>query len=1240
MFPVSELINQHPQLARKLSRFSFPKAAQLVAALGLLPELLENSIRIEVLTHLVATCCNGKVQPKPADLFEWVGKFMSDSPVAPKEDPAEDLFVACVNSDYGSYRIFQGNFADGAFLVERLIAFYAEKPDFPSFQETIDGILALLKISDALAERAGIPRYCAGKGSAAQRIYLPKWKVLEPKVRSVVFTDEELNSFGIEKGLLTDFLFKEEHREQLAQEKLWNSSLERRPLLEVENGILVLEPSTLSRTAVRFMTERMKIMGGWGEMFYQQDNATIFVNEVRAHMNVEWMDDFERPTIEEGTPFMFPAFGVFDHGKPVIMLTYTPPLADAIEDFGGFDKLDQEAQMKLDRFVQSCAAAFEELPGFSGGMVLICLAGYGRGMFVGLRQWSPKWLVYLATLRDWLALTSHGECTAMQLWKLGQHEARVEDLGIKLQNPAGLPNLVAFWKDSHFRLVPREMDIRDQHNLAMIGCDFAQSVRVAGTQHRDEHCVRSPDGAAWIRLVRHNARAVFPEDIDAPIYAAVTEAKNRRLIGCTKRGSGIWWLVAPKAPESADLRDLLYQLWDCVLNWMDHLVLLVEREWPAIRESGVEIRLDLPDLARWEHGKKGSLPLAAAELSIETNQQEQAATITIPEGFLQYFNVPKNVAERKLVSAMIEGASRLAGNPATPERAAALATEVMRNDDARYFHVVETHQLEQMLGAERRPRPLFVADEDLTLAQLGLADLAGRPNKDGFISGQEECQKFLQDTVTKIWERLETGLRPFDRASVVSGCFRALDEIARDEAHWTLTTRSLFALHDDEDETKGVLRQRRSKWAAANLGNRLLIETAQYACSDATGIPFTMADHATLLADVTLLIEFAHHRDAMAFGFLKPSVKIYPNGEIEVDESFYSEILSKYLSHRSDDASERAAESYDQHFDPPQAASEEESEIANRKMAKFDEVFVPEFGFSFEKMLDVMDVWREFAIRAQASGGQLTEPEMLGLLCEGCGFSSSEANAFLERLTLPIRSQWDADLPPRCKKEDVYPWRFRRNLSLLVRPLVEVARSPRTWIISAPFFERSVAYLGGNVENADFPERFFASDKMRKYIGQRVNRRGHIFAEKVHTVFIQQGYAARLEIEMTELGAAKHAGLGDIDVLAWNVATGKVFPVECKRLLTALTVREVIQRLEDFRGDRKAKDSLGRHLRRVDWLTENLQSLVKLTGIPPERIRLMPCLATSDIVPMQFFQEMDFPLNQVVPFDRLVSFIA
>lgn len=1235
--PISDLITHHSKLALKLKKFAYPQAAQLIAALGLLPELLENTIRIEVLTHLAAASCQGSRIAGPHDLAEWIGKLMTESPIARQEDPAEDVFIGCVNSKFGSFRVFQGNFLDASFLVERLFAFYSEKVNFPTFQETVDRVLALLQLSDALAARAELPRYAAGAGRASRRIQIPRWRELEPKVKSVFFNDADLDALGISKCLLKEYFLSQAHRTELHGEQLWNTTLERRPLYEHDDGIIVLEPSTLCRTAVRYMIERMGIMGGWGETFYQQENAMTFVNDVGNHLGINFAN-FKGPPMEEGTPPMIPAFGSFDLGKPVILLTYTPSLASAVEDFSGYDQFSDEEQLKFQQYIQKCATELEKIPGFSGGMILLCLAGYGRGCNINIESWIPRWRVYGATLCDWLLLSADSEITAMRLWKLGDHEKSCTQLGVELLNPAGLPNLVAYWRHWGFRLVQRQTDTQTKHNMIVIGCDFARSIRVSGRLKRDEHCLPFPRTREWMRIVRHNSTAFFPEDQNAPIYAAFDKARMR-LIGCTIHEGTVWWIVAPSRPDRPELRSLLFQLWDCFLNWANHLVPVVHNRWTKLCGQSVEVCLDLPELAQWNYGRLGSDLLPTAQLLTTVDLEKNLVTITVPEGFLQNFNVPQNLAEQSIVTAMCVGAAQLAGLSPDSKEIQGLTANIVRNEDARYFHIVKTHALEQLLGSEERPRPLFISEEDTTLCQLGLANLAGRPSKGNVFRGIEPCRQFLQDTVTKVWERIETRLQVLDRTSVIFGCFRAIDEVARDEAHWNLTTRSLFALHADANDTKGVLRRRRSQRAAANLGNRLLIETAQYACTDDGKLLFNAAEHGILLAEITLLNQLAHHRDAIAFGFLKPEVTVHPNGEIDVDERFYNELFNKYLGQRSDRESNAAKESYKDYFHLHDALSKERSDELDVKIAKFDEVFLPEFGFPSSKLLALCEVLRDFALESKSSAGILTESEILPLLCQGCDFEEDEALAFLDRFTLPIREGWDKNLPLNCKKEDVYPWRFRRSLSLLMRPIVQISKAPRSWVISATFLEKSTQFICGSIERGRLPERCFRSEQMRKHIGRQVDRRGHAFAKEVYQVFIDNGFSSQLEVEMSKLGAQKKDGLGDIDVLAWNPNDGQVFAVECKRLQPVLTAREIIQRLEDFRGDKKTKDSLGRHLRRIDWLNQNLEYLSHFVKMPQEKIKITPLLVTSDLVPMQFFDGMNFPLRQVVAVDNLANIL-
>jgi hypothetical protein len=382
MIPIIQLVKEHIGLVRKLRKFSAVDTAQYVAALSLCPELHANTIRIEVLQHLVAIACVGKAQPNRDDLADWVGKQMAESFTARMEDPVEDVFVGCVNSEFGSFRIFAGVFSDGDFWIERLLAFLEEKQNFPPFEMVLQSVLPLLKISDALAQRTGLTRYSASGDFASRNGQIPQWRKILSCAKAVHFSVVDLAALGIEMKMLQEFMLSDERRAQLQGEEFWNSSFERHPLIMVEDGVIVTAPSQIQSAVLRYLIEHItKGLGGWADMFFQSETASLFVNEVRRRLEIEPMN-FEPPPWPDGVEPMLPFFGQFDFGKPVIMLTHCTPLSKSAAMFNGFESFSDGG--KLRDYLRSCASEFEKIPGFSGGLILICMASVGYNITVGL----------------------------------------------------------------------------------------------------------------------------------------------------------------------------------------------------------------------------------------------------------------------------------------------------------------------------------------------------------------------------------------------------------------------------------------------------------------------------------------------------------------------------------------------------------------------------------------------------------------------------------------------------------------------------------------------------------------------------------------------------------------------------------------------------------------------------------------------------------------------------------------
>jgi len=149
---------------------------------------------------------------------------------------------------------------------------------------------------------------------------------------------------------------------------------------------------------------------------------------------------------------------------------------------------------------------------------------------------------------------------------------------------------------------------------------------------------------------------------------------------------------------------------------------------------------------------------------------------------------------------------------------------------------------------------------------------------------------------------------------------------------------------------------------------------------------------------------------------------------------------------------------------------------------------------------------------------------------------------------------------------------------------------------------------------------------MKQYIGAVNSERGHAFARSLADQLRKNGWEARNEVQMTELGGS--AELGDVDVLAWK-PSGEIQLIECKRLQLARTVAEVAEICRRFRGE--AKDELDKHVRRVNWIRANPAGLQRIVGFVPDPARIDDRLVTNTHVPMMYLTSLPIEADKIGP---------
>jgi len=227
------------------------------------------------------------------------------------------------------------------------------------------------------------------------------------------------------------------------------------------------------------------------------------------------------------------------------------------------------------------------------------------------------------------------------------------------------------------------------------------------------------------------------------------------------------------------------------------------------------------------------------------------------------------------------------------------------------------------------------------------------------------------------------------------------------------------------------------------------------------------------------------------------------------------------------------------------------------------------------------------------------------------GFSQSEVEGVWRSFVLGPRDRWDAVQKP-FRDKDWFPWRYRRRLSLMARPFVDLGDGR---VAYAPgFCEDSFRHIVMECFHGAFETGYFDTKRMKEFVGAINARRGLDFNKSVGALFSANGWNVRMEVEISALGAPPNEASGDVDVLAWK---GNVVCVcECKELLFARNISEVADQLVRFRG--LAGDDLDKHLRRVGFIRSHNNNILRLTNLTNPRV--VALLITSKIVPMQFME--------------------
>ena len=246
---IGKIRDEHSELIRMLGPLHPVRAASAFAGLLTQPDLQSNCLRLEVLVHLCVAECHGRRTP-PASTVGQAFRAIGEGRCGRAEDPAEDVFVSNVMSERGNFRVLDGIWESGGFFLQRIVNMMERMPVEPPFHRFRASVYALLRLSDAVCDRARLYRNQRGN---AQPVSAVPSKLLDrmPRIRGLVrFSGIQLQELDIDPAHLAPFIFDPDQHQGLRGETIAHTSLERRPLAWDDDELVVLLPTAIG-AAVR-----------------------------------------------------------------------------------------------------------------------------------------------------------------------------------------------------------------------------------------------------------------------------------------------------------------------------------------------------------------------------------------------------------------------------------------------------------------------------------------------------------------------------------------------------------------------------------------------------------------------------------------------------------------------------------------------------------------------------------------------------------------------------------------------------------------------------------------------------------------------------------------------------------------------------------------------------------------------------------------------------------------------------